>query len=348
MQFLPRIRGLARQDLRNICLPESFDDRVLEAADVLLAERLTNVTLIGNPDKIADDARRLGIDIAAVEIIDPTTDTERDEYVGAYVELRKHKGMTPEKAEEVMSENIYYAAMCVRTGRCDGMVGGSVASSADLIRALLQVIRPKKGIKTVSSCFIMVTRIHDLGADGAFIFSDSALIPEPTAEMLVDIAASSAETCRTLLEVEPMVAFLSYSTKGSGKGSLIDKMRRAAELFREAHPEIKSDGEMQADAAIVPAIAERKSKDSPVGGRCNVLIFPDLNVGNISYKLVERLGAAQAIGPIVQGLTRPGNDLSRGCKVIDIVNTAVVTSLQARALSTRRETEVTQAPPSRG
>ena len=330
MEVLPRIRERARQAGRNICLPETFDDRVLEAADVLLSERLTGVTLIGEPATIAKDASRLGVDLSNAEIVDPKTDPRREEYVETYYGLRKHKGMTREQADEALLQHIYYAAMCVRKGRCDGMVGGSVSSTADLIRALLQVIRPREGIKTVSSSFIMVTHAHDLGADGAFVFSDSALVPDPTPEMLVDIAAASAETCRGLLDVEPMVAFLSYSTKGSGKGAGVDKMREAARLFAEAHPEIKSDGELQADAAIVPAIAERKCKGSPVGGRANVLIFPDLGVGNIGYKLVERLAAAQAIGPILQGLAKPGNDLSRGCSVIDIANTACVTAIQAQ------------------
>lgn len=330
MDVLPRIREHARSADKNICLPETYDDRVLEAADVLLTEQLARVTLIGDPRKIAADASRLDVKLSKAEVINPADDAERADYVEAYVALRKHKGMTPEKADEIMSQNIYYAAMCVRKGRCDGMVGGSVSSTADLIRAMLQVIRPKQGIKTVSSSFIMVTHAHELGADGAFVFSDSALVPDPTPEMLVDIAAASAETCRGLLDVEPMVAFLSYSTKGSGKGAVVDKMREAATLFAEAHPEIKSDGELQADAAIVPRIAERKCKDSPVGGRANVLIFPDLGVGNIGYKLVERLAGAQAIGPILQGLAKPGNDLSRGCSVIDIANTACVTAIQAK------------------
>jgi len=329
VEVLPRIRERARSSSRNICLPETFDDRVLEAADLLLAEKLCRVTLIGNPDKIRDDASKLGVDLAAADVVEPTTDELRDEYVETYVELRKHKGMTVEKAREIMLGNITYAAMCVRKGRCDGMVAGSVASTADVVRALLQVIRVKEGIKTVSSSFIMVTRVHDLGASGAFVFSDPALVPDPTPEMLVDIAAASAMTCRALLDTEPIVGFLSYSTKGSGKGPLVDKMREAAALFKEAHPQIQCDGELQADAAIVPSIAARKCPDSPVGGKCNVLIFPDLNVGNVTYKLVERLGQAQAIGPVLQGLAKPGNDLSRGCSVMDIANTAAVTAIQA-------------------
>ncbi len=329
MSVLTRIRERAKAEQKNICLPETFDDRVLEAAEVLLVEGIAKPTLIGNPDKISKDALRLGVDVSGADVIDPATDEHRDEYINTYLEMRKHKGMTADKAREAMSQNIYYAAMCVRKERCDGMLGGSTASSADLIRAMLRVIRPGEGMKTVSSCFVMATPVHDLGVEGALIFADPALVQNPTPEMLVDIAAASAETCSVLLEAEPVVGFLSYSTKGSGKGELVDKMREAARLFKERHPDITSDGELQGDAAIIPRVAQRKCPDSPAGGKCNVLIFPDLNTGNIAYKLVERLGQSQAIGPIVQGLARPGNDLSRGCSSLDIVNDAADTAIQA-------------------
>jgi phosphate acetyltransferase len=194
---------------------------------------------------------------------------------------------------------------------------------------MLQIIRPKEGIQTVSSCFVMATHVHEIGADGALIFADCGMVTDPTPEMLVDIAGTSAETCRMLLDVEPVVAFLSYSTKGSGAGPRVDKMREAARLFREKFPQIRSDGELQGDAAIVATVAARKCKDSPVAGAANVLIFPDLSAGNIGYKLVERLGRAEAIGPILQGLARPGSDLSRGCSPMDIVNAAAVTAVKA-------------------
>jgi len=326
---LTRIRERAKAARKNICLPETYDDRVIEAAEVLLVEGIADVTLIGNPDKLSEDASRLGVDLSPATLIDPAADEHRDDYVQTYLDLRKHKGMTSEKADAAMTEHIYYAAMCVKKGRCDGMVGGSVASSPDLIRAMLQVIRPEPGIKTVSSFFIMATKIPDVGVGGAIIFSDAGLVPDPTAEMLVDIAASSAESCRLLLEVEPVVGFLSFSTKGSTKHPLVDKVAAAAKLFKEKHPDIQGDGELQLDAAIIPSVARRKCPDSDVAGHCNVLIFPDLNAGNIGYKLTERLGTAQAIGPLMQGLSRPGNDLSRGCTVMDIVNVAAATSLQA-------------------
>lgn len=331
MEVLTRIRGRAKESRKNICLAESFDDRVIEAADLLLAEGIADVTLIGKAEEISARAKRLGLDLSAAHVIDPASDAERDDYVNTYCELRKHKSMTRRQAAEAMSQHIYYAAMCVRKRRCDGMVGGSVASSPDLIRAMLQVIRPKEGIKTVSSFFVMVTKVRDAGVDGALIYSDAGLVPDPTTEMLVDIAAASAESCRLLLETEPVVAFLSFSTKGSTKHPLVEKVIAAAKLFKERFPDVRSDGELQLDAAIVPAVAQRKCGDSEVAGRCNVLIFPDLNAGNIGYKLTERLGGAQAIGPLVQGLARPGNDLSRGCRVMDIVNAAAVASLQAAA-----------------
>ena len=332
MDKLARIIERARGGSKNICLPETHDDRVLKAAAILIKDNITDVTLIGSPDKIAEDATRLDLDLSSAEVVDPATDGERDDYVNTYVELRKHKHMTPEKAREIMTKNIYYASMCVRKGRCDGMVGGSMSSTAKLIRAMLQIIRPAEGIKTVSSCFLMITPMTELGVDGAFIFSDAALVPDPTPEMLVDIAVASARTAVSLLEAEPKVAFLSYSTKGSGKGHLVDKMCEATELFRKAHPDVKCDGELQADSAIIPSIAERKCSESDVAGQCNVLIFPDLNVGNICYKLVQRLAGARAIGPVLQGLAKPGNDLSRGCSVEDIANTAAVTAIQAAGL----------------
>jgi phosphate acetyltransferase len=329
MDVLTRLKERAKANRKNICLAESGDARVLQAARILLAEKITDVTLIGKPDVVRKDAERLGVDVSEARVVDPATDSARAEYVSTYLEMRKSKGMTAELAEKTMTDPLYYAAMCVKKGRCDAMVGGSVASTADLIRAMLQIIRAKPGIQTVSSCFILATKVRELGVDGAFIFSDCALVPEPTPEMLVDIAAASAASCKALLEVEPVVAFLSYSTRGSGKGPLVDKVRTAAELFKKAHPEITSDGEIQGDAAIIASVAARKCKGSPAAGRCNVLIFPDLNVGNITYKLVERLGQAQAIGPFLQGLARPGSDLSRGCSPADIANTATVTAVQA-------------------
>jgi phosphate acetyltransferase len=329
MDVLARIRSRAKKAKKNICLPETFDDRVLQAADICLAKKMCRITLIGKKDKVMADAARLGVKLDAAGIVDPETDSLRDEYVNTYCEMRKHKGMTPDEAAKVMARNIYYSAMCVAKGRCDGMVGGSVASSPDLHRALLQVIRPKPGIKTVSSFFIMATKIREFGVNGALIYSDCGLVIDPDPEMLVDIAAASAESCRALLDVEPVVGFLSFSTKGSAKHALVDKVVAATKLFKERYPNIVCDGELQADSALIPAIAERKCKGSPAAGRCNVLIFPDLNAGNICYKITERIGRAQAVGPLLQGLARSGNDLSRGCSAMDIVNAAAVGCLQA-------------------
>ena len=329
MDILASIRERAKAAKKRICLPETYDDRVLQCADILLKEKICAVTLIGEPAKVSADAKRLGLDLGAAEVVDHLNEPTRKDYVAAYLELRKAKGMTPAEADKVMTQHIYYGAMCVSKGRCDGMTAGSIATTPDLMRAMLQVIRPKPGIKTVSSYFIMATKLPELGVNGALIFSDCGLVPDPTAEMLVDIAASSADSCKRLLGVEPVVAFLSFSTKGSASHPLLDKVIAATKMFREKYPHIKADGELQLDSAIIPSVAARKCKGSDAAGKCNVLIFPDLNAGNIGYKLTERLGGAQAIGPLVQGLARPGNDLSRGCSVMDIVNAAAVACLQS-------------------
>jgi phosphate acetyltransferase len=329
MDILERIRDKAKRLKRHICLPETYDDRVIECAAYLLKEKICAVTLIGESAKVASDAKRLGLDLSAASVVDHLKEPARKEYVAAYYELRKAKGMTPEEADKVMSQHIYYGAMCVSKGRCDGMTAGSTATTPDLMRAMLQVIRPRKNIKTVSSYFMMVTRVPEVGVNGTLIFSDAGLVPDPTPEQLVDIAASSADSCRKLLDAEPVVGFLSFSTKGSASHPLLDKVIAASKMFREKYPHIKSDGELQLDSAILPSVAARKCGTSGAAGKCNVLIFPDLNAGNIGYKLTERLGGATAIGPLVQGLAKPGNDLSRGCSVMDIVNAAAVACVQS-------------------
>ena len=328
MDILSTIRDRAKAMKKHVVLPETYDDRVLQCADFLLKEQIARVTLLGEPGKVSADAKRLGLDLTGATVVDHLKEPARKEYVNAYYELRKAKGMTPEQAAKIMEQHIYYGSMCVNLGRCDCMTAGSTATTPDLMRAMLQVIRPKPGIKTVSSYFIMVTKVPTLGVDGAVIFSDCGLVPDPTAEMLVDIAASSADSCKKLLGIEPVVGFLSFSTKGSAQHPLLDKVIAATKMFKEKYPNIKADGELQLDAAIIPSIADRKCKGSPAAGKVNVLIFPDLNAGNIGYKLTERLGGAQAIGPLVQGLAKPGNDLSRGCSWMDIVNAAAVACVQ--------------------
>jgi phosphate acetyltransferase len=321
MELINQIKENARSKNKTIVLPESHDERVLKAAEILTKEKICKVVTLGNPDKIKNDAQKIGVNLSGVEIIDHLNHPKFDEFANTYYELRKKKGITLEQARETMKRDLFFAAMMLREGLVDGSVAGSFASTADVMKAGIQIVGMPEGISIVSSFFLMIFK------DRTFSFADCAVVPNPDAEQLADIAISTADNHKKLTGVEPLVAMLSFSTKGSATHELVDKVIKATELVKSKRPDLQVDGELQFDAAIIESIGKRKAPNSTVAGKANVLIFPDLNAGNIGYKIAERLGGAQAVGPMVQGLKKPFFDLSRGCSVDDIVNTTAINVL---------------------
>lgn len=327
MTFLERTKERAKADKQTIVLAEGEEIRSIEAAAVILKEGIANIILLGNKDVIAEKAGDL--DISAATIIDPETDERFEELADKFYEMRKAKGMTPEKARETMKNTLYYGVMMVKENLADGMVAGAVNSTGNVLRPALQILKTAPGTKLVSAFFLMCVPNCEYGHNGTFIFADSGLNEDPDADAVSEIAISSAHSFRSLAEADPTIAMLSYSTYGSAKSHLVDKMQEATRLAKEKRPDLDLDGELQLDAAIVPSVGKSKAPNSPVAGRANVLVFPDLNSGNIGYKLVQRLAKAEAYGPITQGIAKPVNDLSRGCTSEDIVGVVAITCVQA-------------------
>lgn len=330
MTFAETMKAKAKELQKNLVLPEGSDKRVVKAARQIVDEKLAkNVTLLGSIETIKEVAKNESVDLTGINLIDPSISPLKEEYGKLYYEMRKHKGLSEEEGQNLITDQLRYGAMMVHSQAADAMVAGVERTTGEVLVASFQIIKTKPGIKSASSCFIMATNKADLGANGSFIFSDCATIPEPTAEQLAEIAEASADSCKVYLNVEPQIAFLSFSTKGSARGEMVDKVVEALNILKTKRPDLKADGELQLDAAIIPEVGASKAPGSTVAGKANVLIFPDLNSGNIGYKLVQRLGDAEAYGPILQGFAKPVSDLSRGCSVEDIVVTSAMTLAQA-------------------
>ncbi len=331
MDLIKELKQTVKPLHKKIVLPESDDDRVIEATAQILQEGFVTPVLVGTEAELQERAKTVGVSIEGAMIIDPSKTPLFDKMVETFVELRAKKGMTPEKATDMMANNkLFFSAMLVRLGEVDGMAAGSASPTADVLRAALQVVGTKTGMKTVSSAMIMITDKKEYGNDGTLIFSDCGVIPNPTPEQLADMAVSTVDTARKVAHItDPRVAMLSFSTKGSASSPEVEKVVAAVELLKERNVDFAFDGELQADAAIVPSVAERKAKGSNVAGKANILIFPALESANIGYKLVQRFSGATAIGPLIQGLGAPIHDLSRGCSVQDVVDVAAIAAAQS-------------------
>lgn len=330
MSVLDSIKEKAKADVKHILLPEGSEERTVQAARIITDEKIAKVTLLGDEEEIKKVAEKFNVCLCGIDIINPLTDPDFEHYANGFYELRKAKGMTPEKARETIKNTLFYACMMIKEGKADGMVSGAINTTGNTLRPGLQIIKMAKGINTISSCFIMEIPNKEYGDNGLMLFGDCAININPNPDELASIAIATANTAKTLLGMDPKVAMLSFSTKGSAKHESVDKVTAALAKVKELAPDLDVDGELQADAAMVPKVAALKAPGSKVAGHANVLIFPDLQAGNIGYKLVQRLAGAEAIGPICQGFAKPINDLSRGCSVDDIVSVVAITAVQAQ------------------
>ena len=331
MAFIDRIKDRAKQDVKKIVMPESNDRRTLIAAHKILKENIADIIMVGKEEKIMEGAKWLELDLSRISVIDPENTDKFDLYAEKLYELRKNKGMTPEKARErLLTDNLMFGVMMVKMKDADGMVAGACHATADVLRPSLQVLKTAPGVELVSGFFILDVPNCEYGENGTFLFADCGLNQDPNSEELAAIANSSAKSFTNLVGAKPIIAMLSHSTKGSAKHELVDKVVRATEIARDKYPYLTIEGELQTDAALVPSVAATKAPGSDIAGHANVLIFPNLDAGNIGYKLVERLAKAEAYGPMLQGLSRPVNDLSRGCTADDIVGVVALTAVQAQ------------------
>lgn len=331
LDFKGKILDIVKSDPGRLVLPEGKDLRVLKAAEMIIREKFTTeLIVLGDPDELRASAKQEGIDLKGVTLSNPELSPQLDEYAHILFESRKHKGMSENEALATVKDDVYHGAMLVKQGVVDAMVSGSASPTSKTVRASLIIVKPREGIRTISGSFVMITPRTEFGKEGAFIYADCGVVPEPTSAQLVDIAIGSADTARKLLDMEPVVAFLSFSTKGSANSPSVLKVRDAVEMLRDKNPDFVFDGEMQFDAAIIPSIAKKKAPDSAAAGKANVFIFPDLNAGNIGYKMTQRLAQAEAYGPLLQGLSKPVNDLSRGCSAEDIMVVSAITVAQSK------------------
>ena len=332
MSVLDSIKEKAKADVKHILLPEGSEERTVQAARIITDEKIAKVTLLGDEEEIKRVAEKFNVCLCGIDIINPLTDPDFEHYANGFYELRKAKGMTPEKARETIKNTLFYACMMIKKGKADGMVSGAINTTGNTLRPGLQIIKMAKGINTISSCFIMEIPNKEYGDNGLMLFGDCAININPNPDELASIAIATANTAKTLLGMDPKVAMLSFSTKGSAKHENVDKVTAALAKVKELAPDLDVDGELQADAAMVPKVAALKAPGSKVAGHANVLIFPDLQAGNIGYKLVQRLAGAEAVGPVSQGFAKPINDLSRGCSIADIVSVVAITAVQAQAI----------------